>query len=336
MNLNGSAVVIKKRAADPELREDIEALMDKCAPILEKRDKGLAKKGKLIEDVKEIKAKSLENLEELVFNAAKNSRERGLNVFVAKKPVDIAEYIRGFIGREKLGIMPSPQTVEAEVMQAFFMSNKVDVVSNKYAGQDSGKATIHPYFPYPQEKKKAEKSEVEYVILSALVLTENGNVYLEEEELKELKNSRNHIIIVTADRVFSEKDADKVAHLMDIASGGVLKSEKTDFKGHLIILDNGRQALSRGNLKEILLCINCYGCSLHCPVYKTVGGLFGAPTMSGIGSLAVSYQSGLKAGITRGLNYCTMCGKCEVECPVDVPIMELIERMRKKAEFSGL
>jgi len=216
------------------------------------------------------------------------------------------------------------------------MSNKVDVIANKYAGQDSGKATLHPYFPYPKDKRKADKSEAEFVVISALVMTKNGNVYLEEQELKALKKAKKPILLVTADRIFGEKDADKVAHLMDISSGGVLKSEKTDAKGHIIILDNGRRALSRNGLKEILMCINCYSCSLYCPIYKTIGGLFGAPMMAGIGALSVSYQNGLKAGNTRGLNYCTMCGKCEVECPMDVPIMKLTEKMRKKAEFSGL
>jgi len=111
MNLNGSAVVVKKRASDPELREDIEALMEKCAPILDTREKLLAKKTKLIEEVKVIKEKSLDEFDELVFDAAKNARERGLEVFMAMKPVDIAEYLRGIVGRERLAILPSHRRI---------------------------------------------------------------------------------------------------------------------------------------------------------------------------------------------------------------------------------
>lgn len=336
MNLNGNSVIVKKRAMDPDLRSDMTALMVKAKKVMEERHRLLAKNDALVEEVKGIKRKNLEDLEDVVFDAAEKIRERGVKVFVAKKPIDVAEYVRGIVGRERLGIVPSPQTIEAEVMQAFFMSNKVDVLSDKYAGQEGGTPSVHPYFPYPQGKAKARGSDAKHAVISALVATEGGKVYLEEEEAKVMERFEEPFVIVTADRIFSDYQADRVEHLMEVASGKAVQAARMELKGRLIILDNGRLALARSELKDILMCINCYACSLYCPVYMAVGGLFGSPMMAGIGALSVSYQSGLKAGMKRGLNYCMLCRRCEVECPMGVPIADLVRKMRRKAQFSGL
>jgi ferredoxin len=240
------------------------------------------------------------------------------------------------IGRERLGIVPSPQTMEAEVMQAFFMSNKVAVLSERYSGQERGLPSVHPYFPYPKNEPMGEKAETpKHILLSALGLSEEGNLYLEKEESDAYKDAKEPFVIITVDRIFPEKDLEKVIKLMGISSGSQIKAHKVPAKGNVILFDNGRLALSRSDQSELLKCINCYACSLYCPVYLTIGGLFGAPMMAAIGSLSVGYQSGIKSAVNRGLYYCTLCGKCEFECPTDVPIAELVGKLRKKARFTG-
>jgi len=336
MNLNGNSIIVKKRALDPELRSDLAALMCKAEKPMEKRAQLLRENKRLRKQVKRIKSRILENMDDSVFETTKKLRGRGISVFLAKKPIDVAEYIRGIIGRARLGIVPSPQTMEAEVMQAFFMSNRVQVLSDRYSGYEKGMGFIHPYFPYPQEKGKAKKPEVKHAVISAVAVTEGGNVYLETEEAKILKGFEEPLIIATVDRLFSEAHAERVVKLMEISSGEIIKAEKVGIKGHLILLDNNRLALARSPSKQILMCINCYSCSLYCPVYLAIGGLFGSPMMSGIGSLSVGYQSGIKAAVNRGLDYCTLCGRCEKECPTDVPIVNLIRVMRKRARASGL
>ncbi len=336
MNINGNSVAVKKRAMDPDLRTDLAALRYKAEKIMKKREELLADNKLLRKQVRRIKMKTLDSLEDLIFDTAKKLRALGHNVFLARKPIDVAEYIRGAMGRGRLGIVPSPQTMEAEVMQAFFMSNKVQVLSGRYSGYEKGLSFIHPYFPYPQEEGKMPKIEAENAVVSALAVTDKGGVYLEREEEMIFNKFKEPFIIATVDRVFPERDAEKVIHLMGMASGGAIEGRRVNLKGRLILLDNGRLALARSPLKDILMCINCYSCSLHCPVYLTVGGMFGSPTMSGIGSLSVGYQSGIKAAVNRGLFLCTLCGKCEKVCPTDVPIVELIMRMRRKAKASGI
>ncbi len=336
MNLKGNSIIVKKRALDPELRSDITALMCKAQKLVKRRDKLLRENPDLVKQVKWIKRRIVGNMGDAVFSAIRKLRENGISVFLAKKPIDVAEYIRGFIGRERLGIVPSPQTMEAEVMQAFFMSNKVQVLSERYSGYEKGRSFIHPYFPYPQEKSVFKRSETRHAIISAVAVTDAGNVYLEAEEGRVMDEFSEPFVITTVDRLFSEEYAESVVRLMEISSGGAIKTEKMKLKGRLIVLDNGRIAIAHSPSKEVLMCINCYSCSLYCPVYLTIGGLFGSPMMSGIGSLSVGYQSGIKAAINRGLDCCMLCGKCEKVCPTDVPVVKLIRIMRKRARTSGL
>lgn len=337
MNVDGDSIIVKKKALDPVLKENITALMASCEKALDEREKLLKENPALIQEVKTIKRANLEKLDDIVFGMSKKIGDRGVPVFVAKKPIDLVEYIRGAVGKGKVGIVPSPQTIESEIMQAFFVSNKAQVVSDRYSGQETGAPFLHPYVPYPLEKSKAKKHEVEHVLLSALAVTDNGHVYLEPEEAKAMKRAKSVFVIATADRLFAEADAEKVVKLMNRSSGGMISAEKIDLsKAHLVIFDNNRLALARSGLKDLLMCINCYSCSLYCPIYLTIGGLFGSPMMSGIGALSAGYQSGVRMAINRGLYTCTLCGRCDEACPTGVPISKLIQKMRKKARVSGV
>lgn len=341
MSLNGSAIIAKKRALDPELRENLNELRRQVRQNSEKRGRWLEEKKDLIEEVIAIKERSLGDLDEHIYAAAKKISKSGINVFLAKKPIDLAEYIREVIGKKTVGVVPSPQTMESEVMQAFFMSNKVSILSKKYAAHEKGLAFTHPYIPYPTQanletEDLAKKyKDADFAILSAIVVTDNGNAYFEEDEIAAMRNFDEPFVIVTADRIFSEADADCVEHLMELSSGGLIKAEKTNIKGHLIILDNNRLSLARNGMAEALRCINCYYCSIECPSFLSVGGLFGSPAMAGIGAISSSYQSGIKAGVSKGLYYCNLCRRCEELCPVNVPVTELIKKLRKKARISG-
>jgi len=336
MNHSGNAILAKRRVHDEGLRADIAGMMRKAERVMSRREEMLRDSQILAHEVRAIKKRSIEDFEKRVFSAAKQIGKKGVNVFIAKKPVDVAEYIRDVIGRGRIGIVPSPQTMEAEVMQAFFMSNKACVLSDRYSGLEKGLHYIHPYFPYPLDIGASKKLTVDYAILSALAVSDNGTAYVEQDEAEALNDSKEVFVIVTADRIFKDDEADRIAELLGVASGGAIKPFKAKLRGHLIILDNGRMALARSNLKDMLMCVNCYACSLYCPIYLAVGGLFGAPMMAGIGALSIGYQSGVKAAINRGLYYCTLCGRCEKECPTEVPIMDLIQKTRKKVKISGI
>ncbi len=100
---------------------------------------------------------------------------------------------------------------------------------------------------------------------------------------------------------------------------------------HLVILDNGRSAIyADGQLRETLECIRCAACLNVCPVYQRIGGhAYGAPYMGPIGKILTPQMAGLdKAGHLAGAS--TLCGACYEVCPVQIPIPDLLLRLRQE------
>ncbi|MCG5241213.1 LutB/LldF family L-lactate oxidation iron-sulfur protein [Azospirillum doebereinerae] len=105
---------------------------------------------------------------------------------------------------------------------------------------------------------------------------------------------------------------------------------------HLVILDNGRSSVyADAELRDTLRCIRCGACMNHCPVYTKVGGhAYEAPYPGPIGKILVPQMEGLaKRGEMP--HACTMCNACVEICPVKIPIVEIMGRLRVEAVRPG-
>ena len=101
---------------------------------------------------------------------------------------------------------------------------------------------------------------------------------------------------------------------------------------HLIILDNGRsRILADPQLRQTLLCIRCGTCLNHCPVYVRIGGhAYGHVYPGPIGKILTPQMEGLdQAG--ELVTASSLCGACGEVCPVQIPIPDLIRRLRKES-----
>jgi len=101
---------------------------------------------------------------------------------------------------------------------------------------------------------------------------------------------------------------------------------------HIIIIDNKRlKHVKNSPLKETLYCLKCGGCMMVCPVYQIIGGhLFGGPIYpGGIGLLFTAITLSPKASFSN-LDLCSDCRKCEDFCPVNIPIGELILKLKSQ------
>jgi L-lactate dehydrogenase complex protein LldF len=101
---------------------------------------------------------------------------------------------------------------------------------------------------------------------------------------------------------------------------------------HVILLDSGRSAIYRdAQLRETLDCIRCAACLNVCPVYQRIGGkAYGSPYMGPIGKILTPQMAGLdRAGHLAGAS--TLCGACYEVCPVQIPIPDLLLRLRQEA-----
>jgi L-lactate dehydrogenase complex protein LldF len=101
---------------------------------------------------------------------------------------------------------------------------------------------------------------------------------------------------------------------------------------HLVILDNGRSRIySDEELSATLKCIRCGACMNHCPVYTRVGGhAYDAVYPGPIGKILTPQTEGV-ARRHDLVHASSLCGACVEACPVEIPITELLVRLRREA-----
>ncbi len=77
---------------------------------------------------------------------------------------------------------------------------------------------------------------------------------------------------------------------------------------HIVLLDNGRSEILKGDCRDILKCIRCSACLNICPVYRVVGGHAYATTYSGpMGVVLTTLLEGMAASHPL-LDASTLCG----------------------------
>ncbi|MBV8659228.1 MAG: iron-sulfur cluster-binding protein [Burkholderiales bacterium] len=100
---------------------------------------------------------------------------------------------------------------------------------------------------------------------------------------------------------------------------------------HVVLLDNGRaELLADEKLRPMLRCIRCGACMNHCPVYQSIGGHpYGWVYPGPMGSVLTPHFLGLEAAPDLP-NAATLCGQCEVACPVKIPLPDMLRTLRER------
>lgn len=103
---------------------------------------------------------------------------------------------------------------------------------------------------------------------------------------------------------------------------------------HVVFMDNGRTDVLASNCKEILRCIRCGACQNVCPVYRQASGHAYRSTYGGpIGAVLSPILFGKRFPELADLpKASSLCGACNEVCPVDIPIPDLLLRLRDKAK----
>ena len=101
---------------------------------------------------------------------------------------------------------------------------------------------------------------------------------------------------------------------------------------HLVILDNGRSRIyADPQLRATLRCIRCGACMNHCPVYTRVGGhAYEAVYPGPIGKILTPQVEGVGARHDL-IHGSSLCGACAEVCPVEIPIPDILIRLRREA-----
>ena len=103
---------------------------------------------------------------------------------------------------------------------------------------------------------------------------------------------------------------------------------------HVIFLDNRRTEVLASECNEILRCIRCGACLNVCPVFRQAGGhayrsVYPGPVGAVLSPLLAGNRYPELADLPKASS---LCGACNEVCPVNIPIPELLLRLRDRAK----
>lgn len=106
---------------------------------------------------------------------------------------------------------------------------------------------------------------------------------------------------------------------------------------HVIFVDNGRTDVLASECREILRCIRCGACLNVCPVYRQASGHAYRSVYPGpVGAVLSPLLAGKKFPELADLpKASSLCGACHEVCPVNIPIPDLLLRLRAKGKSEG-
>ena len=102
---------------------------------------------------------------------------------------------------------------------------------------------------------------------------------------------------------------------------------------HVIFVDNRRTEVPASEYRAILRCIRCGACLNVCPVYRQASGhayrsVYPGPVGSVLSPLLAA-EFATKADLPKA---CSVCGACNEACPVNIPLPDLLLRLRDQGK----
>ncbi len=102
---------------------------------------------------------------------------------------------------------------------------------------------------------------------------------------------------------------------------------------HVIFVDNQRSQILASDCREILRCIRCGACLNVCPVYRQASGhayrsVYPGPVGAVLSPLLAGKNFKQLADLPKASS---LCGACNEVCPVDIPIPDLLLKLRNRA-----
>ena len=105
---------------------------------------------------------------------------------------------------------------------------------------------------------------------------------------------------------------------------------------HLVLVDDWRSKIIGSDFEDILYCMNCSGCFFSCPISFEAIIAFGKAFKGGVGIVKTAFMYGLEEAVAAGLFMCTECGSCKQNCPGEIDMPSMIEKLRVEAIEKGL
>ena len=176
---------------------------------------------------------------------------------------------------------------------------------------------------------------------TAVLVSNEGNIDL-TARLPKL-----HIVTASIEKIVPTwEDASRQIRLLSrSATGQTITSYTSFFSGprrsdeldgpevyHVVLLDNRRSEMLGGDFRDMLRCIRCGACMNHCPVYQNVGGhTYDSVYPGPMGAVLTPLLRNEPADYALP-NASSFCGRCETVCPVRIPLVSLLRKLREKEQ----
>jgi L-lactate utilization protein LutB len=348
--------------------------------------------------VREIKEKSIDNIDTLVKTATESFQANGATVYLAKSPQEAIDRVLEICNETKTVARTPSETMVEIGLEKVLRDNGFELIDT-----DTG-ALLHSFIPEEEicsyafpvvhvplehlarrisekvgkevnpDVKDITRSAVDYALQGITragvgisgansITAQEGSVFLLHNQgniNRVIGTPRKHIVMSGIEKIVpSLGDAIDVVKLQDIWQTGRIVRHVNIISGptrssnaggipihgvygpeevHIILLDSWRKRAIEEGFKEFLYCIKCLSCTNYCPTYDRVGMLFSHKnTLIGArGVIYSSFSEGLDDAIKSGLYLCLTCGACVKECPVDINLDNMVERIRVRAVQSGM
>ena len=105
----------------------------------------------------------------------------------------------------------------------------------------------------------------------------------------------------------------------------------------VIFVDNGRSDILGTEYRDVLRCIRCGACQNVCPVYRQASGhayrtTYQGPIGAVLSPLLLQPEFANYADLPKASS---LCGACNEVCPVDIPLPDLLLRLRDRGFRQG-
>ena len=299
------------------------------------------------QDALEIILEEIGNEKTIVKSKSNVTKELELTKFLEKKGLTVIETDIGDRILQILDAKPSHPT------------GPVTHLSAKEIAKGISKYYDLPVTGNPEDIVKIVKADIVSSLEKAkigitganAITAEEGSILLTHNEgnIHEVMRKEKHIVVTSIDKIYTDiEDAINMMKILSYnATGSIIPSfldiisgvsktadvEKKFVKGiHnpsevvLVLVDNKRSELARKGFKELLKCIGCGNCLLHCPMYNTIGNEYAIESY--LGGRGLAYYSIYTDEPHEKLELCLRCGKCRENCPLELDIPEIIKNLR--------
>jgi L-lactate dehydrogenase complex protein LldF len=332
--------------------------LDKMSPEIDSEEIKGQLKSIREDNQKNLKA-NLDKLKGLLSNM-------GISTFYANSAKDAVGYIQDILGKSNLtNVCINNSSVVKEILPE--LSQEISVFDTYHASSKEIEDAKHlNYWEIPKIlddhlwksfdiTKIKYKNPLEFASLIGAnsVSTTDGNFFFVQHfnNISSLiSQSKETIILVSLEKIVSDLSQ---AKFISRASGffglrslllGILsydtpmnkvhindlpekfpESKSSGNNIHVIILDNGRSEIMEGEYSEFLHCINCRACGSVCPRSLLMQeGEYRTPREL----VLLRFSGSLAKSVDEGLYNCSLCGSCELACPLGIPLPSFLQSIR--------